>query len=104
MSPGNPPRVVAFIGDSELGRHALELVKDHLVEIVTDDAAGRALGLVDWLNPETATAEALADLKPTHGISAPERSIRTRARSTWPPTANATGSGLRLSRIRVAKT
>jgi methionyl-tRNA formyltransferase len=69
------PRVVAFIGDNELGRHALELVKDNLVEIVTDDAAGRALNLVDWLNPTHATAANVAQLKPTHGISAGYRHI-----------------------------
>ncbi len=78
MNPTPAARVIAFIGSGKIGQQALELCRDHLVEIVCDDETGRRLGLVDWLNPQHATPGALAELKPTHGISAGYRHILKR--------------------------
>lgn len=67
------PRVVAFIGSGPhpLGAAALRIASAHLVGIVANDGAG----FIDYLDPEHATADAIAELLPTHGISAGYRSI-----------------------------
>ncbi len=76
------PRVVAFV-HGELGRHALSVLGDRVVAAVINEGCDFRHGpLVDkpwklsWIYADDPELESMiADLKPTHGVSAGFRSI-----------------------------
>lgn len=76
------PRVIAFV-HGELGRHALQVLGDRVVAAVINEGCDFRHGpLVDkpwslaWLYADDPELEQMiADLKPTHGVSAGYRSI-----------------------------